>query len=98
MKFKREGRFYVYILECRDGTYYAGYTRDLKRRIDKHSNGQGAKYIRGKTPVKLVYAKEYKYYKNAIRAEMDIKKRTRKEKISMIKAHERCIDIQRHKS
>lgn len=88
MKFKREGKFYAYIVECQDGTYYTGYTRDLERRINEHNSdcGRGAKYLRGKTPVKLVYAKEYRYYKNAVRAELGIKKHTRMEKEVVIRA------------
>ena len=85
MKIQRSGRFYVYIVECRDRTYYTGYTNDLENRVKEHNNGKrGAKYLRGKAPVKLVYAKEYRYYKNALRAERDIKKRTRKEKEVMV--------------
>ena len=52
------------MLECGDGTYYTGYTSDLEKRLKEHNDGKrGAKYLRGKIPVKLVYAKEYKYYK-----------------------------------
>ena len=92
-KFKRSGKFFVYILECHDGTYYTGYTNDLEKRIAEHNNSKrGAKYLRGKVPVKLAYAKEYRYYKNAVRAEIDIKKRTRMEKEAMIKACRENID------
>jgi len=92
-RFNRSGKFYVYILECQDGAYYTGYTRDLKRRVFEHNNirARGAKYLRGKTPAKLVYAKEYRYYKNAVHAEMDIKKRTRIEKTEMIKAYKKVM-------
>ena len=81
---KREGRFFVYILQCKDGTYYTGYTNDLENRIALHNSGNGAKYLRGKLPVKLVYAKEYHYYKNALRGERKIKKLTRKQKEKLI--------------
>ncbi len=81
---KREGRFYVYIVQCRDGTYYTGYTNDLENRIASHNNGNGAKYLKGKLPVKLVYSKEYHYYKNALRSERRIKKLTRKQKEKLI--------------
>lgn len=84
---KRKSKYYVYIIECSNGAYYTGYTNNLENRIKKHSSGHGAKYLRGKLPVKLVYAKEYRYYKNAVHAEIDIKKRTRVEKEAMIKAY-----------
>ena len=50
-KMKRSGRFFVYILQCRDGTFYTGYTPDLARRLELHNAGQGAKYTRGRRPV-----------------------------------------------
>ena len=43
-KFQRRGSFYVYIVECCDGTYYTGYTPDLDNRLKLHNNGKGAKY------------------------------------------------------
>lgn len=88
-KIKREDKFWVYILECSDGTYYAGYTNDLMKRVNEHNSncGRGAKYLRGKGPVKLVYAKEYRYYKNAVHAEIDIKKLTRRQKEELIKIY-----------
>jgi putative endonuclease len=86
-KFKRRGLFYVYILKCRKGTYYAGYTNNLEKRLKLHNKGKGAKYLRGKTPVKLVYVKEYKCYKNALHAERNIKKLRRKEKERLIKRY-----------
>ncbi len=85
---KRRDRFFVYVVECTDGTYYTGYTSDLVRRIGEHNHGKrGAKYLRGKTPVELVYAKEYRNYRNAVKAEWDMKKRTRREKEAIIRAY-----------
>ena len=77
---KRNGKFYVYIVECRGGTYYTGSTNNIENRIKLHNSGHGAKYLRGKVPVELVYAKEFRYYKNALRAEIAIKKLSHKEK------------------
>lgn len=70
---KRHGRYYVYIVKCRDGSYYTGYTNDLKKRVKRHNTGNGAKYLRGKRPVKLVYARQFRYYKNALKEEKRIK-------------------------
>jgi putative endonuclease len=91
-KIKRLGKYHVYIVECFNGTYYTGYTNDLEARLKLHNSGNGAKYLRGKGPVKLVYAKEYRYYKNAVRAEIDIKKRTRAEKEAMIRAYAKSTE------
>ncbi len=63
-KVARKGQYWVYILQCNDGTYYTGYTNNLKSRVALHNKGNGAKYLKRKLTVKLVYAKEYRYYKN----------------------------------
>ena len=44
----------VYILECKDGSYYTGITTDIARRIKEHNSGKGAKYTKTRTPVKLL--------------------------------------------
>jgi putative endonuclease len=88
MKIKRSGKFYVYILRCARGTYYTGYTNDLDKRIELHGKGHGAKYLKGKGPVELVYTKEYKYYKNALHTERNLKKLTRKQKEELIRIYE----------
>lgn len=87
-KIKRKDIFYVYIVRCKDGTYYTGYTNNLENRIKLHNKGDGAKYLRGKLPVKLVYAKEYKYYKNALHAERKIKKLRSWQKQELIRIYE----------
>ena len=84
-KFKRNGRFFVYILECRDGTYYTGYTNDLEKRITEHNDTKrGAKYLRGKKPVKLVWWKICKNQRFAMRTELTIKKLTRQDKQQLV--------------
>ena len=47
--------FYAYLLRCRDGTLYGGWTTDLERRLRAHNSGRGAKYTRARLPVELVY-------------------------------------------
>jgi putative endonuclease len=49
----------MYILECCDGSYYVGSTKDLERRLSQHHEGLGAKYTSKRLPVKLVYCEEY---------------------------------------
>ncbi len=88
-KFKRQGTFHVYIVVCADGTYYTGSTGDLKKRIELHNKGRGAKYLRGKRPVELVYARPYCYYKPAVIAERKIKQFTRRQKEKLISASAR---------
>ncbi len=83
-KFNRSGKFYTYIVECRDGTYYTGYTPDLANRLKLHNTGRGAKYTRDRRPVKLVWCKEYKYFKRAFLQEKRIKELKRKQKEKLI--------------
>jgi len=88
-EFKRSGKFWVYIVECKDGTYYTGSTNNLEERIKLHNKGRGAKYLRYKLPVKLVYSKEYKYFRNVIAAEKGIKKLLRSQKEELVRIYEK---------
>jgi putative endonuclease len=81
--FKRQGRFFVYIVQCKDGTYYTGYTKNLENRIALHKSGKGAKYVRNKLPIELVYTKKYRYYKCALNEEKRIKKLKPKQKLKL---------------
>ena len=50
---------WMYILECADGSYYVGSTRDLERRISQHASGDGATYTARRLPVVLVYQAQF---------------------------------------
>lgn len=76
--------YFVYILQCRDGTFYIGYTNDLDRRIKVHNEGLGAKYTRGRTPVKLLYYERFYDKSRAMKREISLKKLTRKQKEKLI--------------
>ena len=78
--------YYVYIVECSDNTLYTGFTNDLDNRIKTHNTGKGAKYTRGRLPVKLVYYEEYTDKSKAMSREWFIKhKMTRDEKLFLIR-------------
>jgi len=79
---------YTYIIECSDGTLYTGWTVDLTKRIDAHNNGTGAKYTRGRAPVKLVYCETYDDRQMAQEREYALKRLTRKEKVALIATFE----------
>lgn len=74
----------TYILECSDKTLYTGWTNDMDKRLESHNSGQGAKYTRGRTPVKLVYLEVHETKQEAMQREAYIKKLSRKEKASLI--------------
>ena len=63
----------VYILECVDGTYYTGIAADLKRRINEHQRGVGARYTKGRAPVRLMYQEIYSNRSDATKREIKIK-------------------------
>lgn len=70
----------LYLLECSDGSYYAGITNDLENRIKAHNEGLGAKYTRGRCPVKVLAQKAYPNRSEASKAESAIKKLNRSQK------------------
>jgi putative endonuclease len=73
----------VYILECADGSLYTGIARNLDERIAAHNNGTGAKYTRGRRPVKLVYQENATSRSIALRREITIKKLPRADKLRL---------------
>mgnify|MGYP003833207875 CR=1 FL=1 len=77
--------YYLYILECADGTIYTGITTDVERRVKEHNGSKlGAKYTRARRPVKLIFQKEFESRSEAMIEEARIKKLTREEKIKLI--------------
>ncbi len=76
---------YTYILECKDGTYYTGWTNNLEKRLKDHNDGKGAKYTKARRPVVLIYHEMFKTKEEAMRREYAIKHMTRKEKEELIK-------------
>lgn len=67
------GGHYVYVVQCTDGTFYTGYTTNVRRRIKEHNNGDGAKYTRGRNPVSLVHTEEFETQSKAMQREYEIK-------------------------
>ncbi len=74
--------WFVYILECKDGTYYTGITKNLDKRIKQHNNGTGAKYTKGRAPVLLLKFFEVPTKSDALVMEYKIKQLPRAEKLS----------------
>lgn len=77
--------YFVYILECADGTLYTGITNDVNKRLAAHNGDTtGAKYTRSRRPVKLAYTEKKKNRSTASKREAAIKKLTREEKLKLI--------------
>ncbi|MDN5279256.1 MAG: putative endonuclease [Clostridiales bacterium] len=79
---KTEGWF-IYILLCNDDTLYTGITNNLAQRIEMHNSGTGAKYTRGRNPVRLIYSESLPNRSEASKRERQIKRLTRKAKLKL---------------
>lgn len=77
---------YVYILKCSDGSFYTGWTNDLKKRLKTHNNGKGSKYTRNRLPVKYVYIEGFENKNDALKREYYIKRLSKKEKLKLVKS------------
>ena len=77
--------WYVYILRCRDGNLYTGITTDVERRMADHLANKGAKYLRGRGPLKLVFKKQVGQKGRALRTERKVKRLPKHKKEALIK-------------
>lgn len=68
-----EKPWFVYILECQDGSFYTGTTNDLDKRMKTHAEGKGSKYVRQKRFKCLLRSKQCKNQSDACKAECQIK-------------------------
>lgn len=77
--------YHVYILQCADSTLYIGSTINVEKRLKEHNTSKrGAKYTSTRRPVKLVYSEVYETITEAMRREYEMKKWTRKRKLTLI--------------
>ncbi len=76
---------FVYILLCKDNTFYTGWTNDLEKRFYAHQNQKGARYTRFRIPVQLVYFEHFECKREAMSREYEIKQFSRKQKEELIK-------------
>lgn len=77
---------FVYMLRCKDGSLYTGWTNDLEHRLAMHNSGRGAKYTRGRGPLELVYSEELPDKEAALRRECAIKKLRREQKLALLQS------------
>ena len=77
--------FYVYILECADGSFYVGCTNNLEKRLKQHNNSKwGAHYTKIRRPVILRYTEKFKTLKEARQRETKVKGWDRNKKLALI--------------
>jgi putative endonuclease len=76
--------WYIYIVECIDGTLYTGITTDINRRLLEHNSGKGAKYTKARRPIKLRAIFEAKNRSAASKEEYRIKQLSKAEKLKLL--------------
>ena len=74
-----------YIVECRGGELYCGYSNNVEKRVDDHNKKRGAKYTKTRLPVKLVYTECFDSKSEAMKREYQIKQLTRQQKLKLIR-------------
>jgi len=78
--------WFIYLVRCHNGNLYTGISTDVARRFSEHQAGKGAKYLRGKGPLQLVYQRKIGSRSKALKAEIMVKKMSRQAKEKMIQA------------
>lgn len=76
--------WHVYLIICSDDTLYTGITTDVQRRFGQHVSGRGAKYFRGRKPLRIVYQESGHSRGSAGRRELAIKALSRGEKLALV--------------
>jgi putative endonuclease len=76
--------WFVYVVRCKDRTLYTGVTTDVKRRVEEHNDGRGARYTRSRCPVTLVYRERVTDRSAALRREYEIKRMTAEGKLKLV--------------
>ena len=82
-------QWHVYLVRCKDGTLYTGIATDVSRRFELHQQGEGkgAKYLRGRGPLKLVLKRPIGDRSLALRVERSIKKLPKARKEKLVECH-----------
>ncbi len=81
---KNAGKWFVYMLTCRDQSLYTGMTNNIERRFKMHSAGKGARYTRARLPLELVYHETCRTRTDAMVRECAVKALPRKKKLSLV--------------
>jgi len=76
--------WFLYLIRCSGGQLYTGITTDVKRRFSEHESGKGAKFLRGKGPLELVFQQAVGDRSTALKAEAMIKKMDKTEKETLV--------------
>lgn len=98
---ERRGRketWFIYVLRCKDDTFYTGVTKDIDRRLKMHNNGKASRYTRTRRPVALIYQEKARGRAKALVRECAIKAMSRKIKEKLIKGKKQLAVVRRKSS
>ena len=85
-----ETGWWVYVLECRDGSLYTGVAKDVAKRLAEHQKGAASKYTRSRMPLALVYREPTQTRSTALKREAQIKRLSRPGKLLLIAGQQKA--------
>ena len=83
--------YYVYVILCKDNSFYTGYTKDLDSRMRLHMNGKASRYTRMHRPKKIVYVEEFDSLAKAMQRERKVKRLNHNQKLALINSQTKPI-------
>jgi putative endonuclease len=89
----KQAKWWVYILECRDGSLYTGITLDLERRFQLHRQGKAAAYTRAHRPERLLWSRAAASRSKALKLEWAIKQMTKERKLSLVAGKLNVVEV-----
>ncbi|MFA5072850.1 MAG: GIY-YIG nuclease family protein [Nitrospirota bacterium] len=90
-KSTKKPHWYLYILQCRDQTFYTGITTDPDRRVCQHNAGTGSRYTRSRLPIRMIFCESCKNKSEALKKEYAIKRLNRSKKEEYIKTNHKFV-------
>ncbi len=78
--------YFVYLLECRDGSLYCGIAKNVKKRFEQHRAGKGSKYVASRWPAKIVFVEKIGTLSKVLKREAQIKNLSKKEKWALVRS------------
>jgi len=83
--------YYVYVILCKDNSFYTGYTKNLDSRMRLHMNGKASRYTRMHRPKKIVYVEEFDSRTKAMQRERKVKRLNHRQKLALINSQTKPI-------
>jgi len=78
--------YYIYVLHCKDGSYYTGSTNNVEKRFKDHLLGKGARYTKSHKPIEIIYQEEFSTKSEALKREVEIKNWSREKKEKLVQS------------